>query len=97
MTGRYKYGDFGYQLVCSSIKDIEGLEKSDHQKNIYVNIRNEKELDKLLKIAEEHPGRNYIFFQLKNRVYRLKKMVTEGSSIFLILQDEFGTENVIYK
>ena len=97
VTGRYKYGDFGYQLVCSSIKDIEGLEKSDHQKNIYVNIRNEKELDKLLKIAEEHPGRNYIFFQLKNRVYRLKKMVTEGSSIFLILQDEFGTENVIYK
>lgn len=97
VTGLYKDSDFGHQLICSSIKDVDELGRVIQGKNIYVNIKNESELHRLKNIAEKHPGKRYVYFQLQNKVYRLKNMITESSSIFLMLQDEFGVENVIYK
>ena len=94
VKGVLQNNDFGLQIICNSVFDIDSLSKPESQHNVYIRLNSLDEIPKTEAFLGEHQGNTNVYVQVDKQLYKLNVNIKESASTYMALQNEFGTQNV---
>ena len=94
VKGVLQNNDFGLQIICNSVFDIDSLSKPESQHNVYIRLSSLDEIPKTEAFLGEHQGNTNVYVQVDKQLYKLNVNIKESASTYMALQNEFGTQNV---
>lgn len=97
VSGQVKSSDFGLQLIVHSIASINEYATNDAVEKVYVKLSNTDLISELKNYLSVYTGNIPVYVQVDNKLYDIKIFVNPTANLFMNLQNDYGTDNVLYR
>lgn len=96
VKGVVETSNYGTQLIVNNMINVEQAATSSVQ-SVYVKINSVEEMDELKAIIKVFAGNADVYAQFNNTLFKLNYKANASASLYMTLQNKFGTEYVLYK